>query len=257
MDYLIICLASLAVSGLTLFSGFGLGTVLAPVMAIFFPVEMAVAMTAVVHFTNNLFKLAMFGRAASFQVVIRFGIPAFVASLAGAWILVRVSDMQPLFRYFLFGLQMEVYPVKLLVGLLIAFFAVLELRPEKASRQYPLAWLPIGGVISGFFGGLSGNQGAFRSAFLLGTGLGKEAFIATGVVLACLVDASRLTVYAGMAGSEIISGNLGLIVTATLSAFLGAFIGARVLKKITIKTVRVLVGIMLLGLAAALCLGVI
>ena len=257
MDYFVICLASLAVSGLTLFSGFGLGTVLAPVMAIFFPIEAAVAMTAVVHFANNLFKLAMFGRAANIQVVIRFGLPALLASLAGAWLLVRVSDMEPLFRYLLFGRQMEVSPVKLLVGMLIAFFALLELRTKKSSKPYPPSWLPVGGIVSGFFGGLSGNQGAFRSAFLLGAGLTKETFIATGVVLACLVDASRLTIYAGMAGSEMISGNLGLIVTATLSAFLGAFIGARVLKKITIKTVRVLVGIMLLGLAAALCLGVI
>jgi hypothetical protein len=257
LDYFVICLASLAVSGLTLFSGFGLGTVLGPVMAIFFPVETAVAMAAVVHFANNLLKLAMFRRAANFQVVIRFGIPALLASLAGAWLLVRVSDMQPLFRYFLFGQQMEISPVKLLMGLLIAIFAVLELRPGEGSKTYPPSWLPLGGVVSGFFGGLSGNQGAFRSAFLLGAGLAKEAFIATGVVLACLVDASRLTIYAGMAGSEMISGNLGLLVTASLSAFFGVFIGARVLKKITIKTVRMLVGIMLLGLAAALCLGVI
>ncbi|WP_089273391.1 sulfite exporter TauE/SafE family protein [Humidesulfovibrio mexicanus] len=257
MDYLVICLASLAVSGLTLFSGFRLGTVLAPVMAVFFPVETAVAMTAVVHFANNLLKLAMFRRAASLQVVLRFGIPALLASLAGAWLLVRISDMQPLLRYFLLGRQLEVAPVKLLVGLLIAIFAVLEFRPGKGSKPYPPSSLPLGGVLSGFFGGLSGNQGAFRSAFLLGAGLDKEAFIATGVVLACLVDASRLTVYAAMAGSVMISGNLGLVVTATLSAFLGVFIGARVLKKVTIKTVRLLVGSLLLGLAAALCLGLV
>lgn len=257
MDYLVICLASLAVSGLTLFSGFGLGTVLAPVMAVFFPVETAVAMTAVVHFANNLLKLAMFRRAANLQVVLRFGIPALVASLAGAWLLVRVADMQPLFRYLLLGRQLEVAPVKLLVGLLIAAFAVLELRPGKDPKPYPPSWLPLGGALSGFFGGLSGNQGAFRSAFLLGAGLAKESFIATGVVLACLVDASRLTVYAAMAGSEMLSANLGLVVTATLSAFLGVFIGARVLKKITIRTVRMLVGGMLLGLAAALCLGLV
>lgn len=48
VEYAVICLASLAVSGLTLFSGFGLGTVLTPVMAIFFPTETAVAVTAVV-----------------------------------------------------------------------------------------------------------------------------------------------------------------------------------------------------------------
>lgn len=257
MEYLIICLVSLAASGLTLFSGFGLGTVLTPVMAIFFPVETAVAMTALVHFANNLFKLALFGRAASLPVVLRFGVTAFLASFAGAWVLVRVAGAPALFSYTLLGHALTVSPVKLLVGLLIAFFAVKELGKKQGGKPYPTSWLPLGGLISGFFGGLSGNQGAFRASFLLGAGLAKESFIATGVVLACIVDASRLVVYGGLAGHEMAAGNAGLIVTATLSAFLGAFVGARLLKKITLQAVRSLVGCMLLGLAAALCLGII
>lgn len=48
--------------------------------------------------------------------------------------------------------------------------------------MFPPHWLPLGGLLSGFFGGLSGNQGALRSAFLLKAGLSKEAFIATGTV---------------------------------------------------------------------------
>lgn len=46
--------------------------------------------------------------------------------------------------------------------------------------------------MSGFFGGLSGNQGAFRSAFLIKAGLSKDAYIATGVVAAVIVDLTRL-----------------------------------------------------------------
>ena len=256
MEYLVICLASLAVSGLTLFSGFGLGTVLTPVMALFFPVEIAVALTAVVHFANNLFKLALFGRAADWKVTLRFGVPALLASLAGAWVLVRLAHLEPWFTWSLMGRAMDVTPVKLLLGVLIAYFALRELRPRRQSRPYPASWLPLGGLVSGFFGGLSGNQGAFRSAFLLGAGLTKEAFIATGVVLACVVDVSRLAIYAGLAGSEMVSGNAGLLVAATLSAFLGAFFGGKLLKKMTIDTVRRLVGIMLLTLAAGLVLGV-
>jgi hypothetical protein len=143
-----------------------------------------------------------------------------------------------------------------LVGVLIVFFAVQELRGGK-KQAIPAAWLPLGGVVSGFFGGLSGNQGAFRSAFLLGAGLGKESFIATGVVLACVVDVTRLGVYAGMAGSHLITDNAGLVVAATLSAFLGVHVSRKVLKKMTIQTVRVLVGVMLLVLGAGLALGVI
>ena len=256
MEYIVICLASLAVSGLTLFSGFGLGTVLTPVMAIFFPIETAVAVTAVVHFANNLFKLALFGRQADWNVSLRFGLPALGASFAGAWVLVKVAALEPLFSYSVIGAELLVTPVKLLVGLLIVFFAVQELRGGK-KQAIPAAWLPLGGVVSGFFGGLSGNQGAFRSAFLLGAGLGKDAFIATGVVLACIVDITRLGVYAGMAGSQMIIDNTGLVVAASLSAFLGVHFSRKVLKKMTIQTVRVLVGVMLLLLGGGLAIGLI
>ena len=59
MELAIICLATFIASGLTLFSGFGLGTLLMPVVAVFFPLEVAIAMTAVVHLANNLFKLLL------------------------------------------------------------------------------------------------------------------------------------------------------------------------------------------------------
>jgi hypothetical protein len=256
MEYVIICLASLAVSGLTLFSGFGLGTVLTPVMAIFFPIETAVAVTAVVHFANNLFKLTLFGSQADRGVSLRFGLPALAASFVGAWTLVKVAGLEPLFSYSMFGAEFFVTPVKLLVGVLIVFFAVQELRGGKRN-PIPAAWLPLGGVVSGFFGGLSGNQGAFRSAFLLGAGLGKEAFIATGVVLACVVDVTRLGVYAGMAGSHLVTDNAGLVLAATLSAFLGVHVSRKALKKITIRTVRMLVGVMLLVLGGGLVAGIV
>jgi uncharacterized membrane protein YfcA len=44
---------------LTFFSGFGLGTLMLPVMALFFPVDLAVIATAIVHLANNLFKFGL------------------------------------------------------------------------------------------------------------------------------------------------------------------------------------------------------
>ena len=87
MEYLIVCLAALFASGLTLFSGFGLGTILTPVFALFFPVTTAVAMTAIVHLANNLFKIGLVGRDADWPVVLRFGLPAALA--AGGRVTVR------------------------------------------------------------------------------------------------------------------------------------------------------------------------
>ena len=99
MEYIIICLAALVSSGLTLFSGFGLGTILMPVFAVFFPVEVAIALTAIVHFLNNLFKLALLGRHADGAAVLKFGLPAFVASFLGARLLLLLSDLTPLAAY--------------------------------------------------------------------------------------------------------------------------------------------------------------
>ena len=81
MDFIIVAVVALCVSGLTLYSGFGLGTLLMPVFALFFPVETAVAATAAVQGANNVFKVALVGRHADRSLVLRFGLPAIVAAL--------------------------------------------------------------------------------------------------------------------------------------------------------------------------------
>ena len=50
----VVCGFALLASGLTFFSGFGLGTLLLPAFAPFFPVDRAIALTAAVHFLNGL-----------------------------------------------------------------------------------------------------------------------------------------------------------------------------------------------------------
>jgi len=57
MEYAVVSIAALIVSVLALYSGFGLGTLLIPVFAIFFPVPVAVTSTAVVHLANNIFRV--------------------------------------------------------------------------------------------------------------------------------------------------------------------------------------------------------
>jgi hypothetical protein len=99
MSYLLICLTALFVSGLTLFSGFGLGTLLMPVFALFFPVGVAVAATAVVHLANNIFKAFLVGRQADLRVLLNFALPGSVAAVAGAWLLTSLSQATSLFEY--------------------------------------------------------------------------------------------------------------------------------------------------------------
>lgn len=257
MNYFIICLVALLGSGLTLFSGFGLGTLLVPVFAIFFPIEIAIALTAIVHFLNNLFKLALLGKNASKEIILKFGIPSIVAAFAGAYCLTLLTHTQPLLTYQIVNHSFEITPVKLTIAILLIVFALFDIIPKLANLQFDKKYLPLGGLLSGFFGGLSGNQGALRTAFLIRANLTKETFIATGVVIACMIDISRLTVYAKQIISIGDQFNYTLIIAATLSAFAGAYIGNRLLKKITIKTVQYIVATMLFVFALLLGLGII
>ncbi|HSV89266.1 MAG TPA: sulfite exporter TauE/SafE family protein [Bacteroidales bacterium] len=257
LEVLIISLAAFFTALLTFFSGFGLGTILAPVFAIFFPVEIAIALTAVVHFANNLFKGALVGRNANIGVLIRFGLPAVAASFAGAWLLIQVAALKPLWQYNLWGGTFEITPVKLLVAVILIFFSLFEILPAAQRLHAGRDKMIFGGLLSGFFGGLSGMQGAIRSAFLVKCGLSKEAYIGTGVLIACMVDFSRLVVYTTHFAAINLQENIPLLVSACLSAFLGAFIGSKALKKVTFRSIQLLVGIMLIVISIALGAGII
>ena len=256
MDMLLIAATALLASCLTFFSGFGLGTLLMPVIALFFPVDIAIGITALVHLANNLFKLGIVGLRANWSVVLRFGVPALCAAFGGALVLDALSHMQPLLEYGIAGRQFQLMPVKLVVGLLIILFVLLELSPRRKNLAFNRKWLPAGGVVSGFFGGLSGNQGALRSMFLLKAGLDSSQYIATGVVIAVLVDLSRLSVYGWSITQPGVFDDWRLLLVATLSAFAGALAGRLLLQKVTIQHIRQLVSVLLAMVGCGLILGV-
>jgi uncharacterized membrane protein YfcA len=254
MNYIVICTVALVASGLTFFSGFGLGTLLLPAFALFFPISDAVALTAVVHSLNGFFKLALVGHNANRGIVLRFGLPAVLASFAGAWVLLWLSGIPPVFSYEAFGHSWAVLPVKLVIGSLLLVFGALE-----AMRFSELSFGPqlivVGGFLSGFFGGISGMQGALRSAFLIRAGLTKEEFIGTGVVVASLIDISRIGVYFKSASHW--NGRLDywLLAAAVLSAFAGTALGNKFIKKMMLAGVQKIVAAMLVAVAVGLIAG--
>ncbi len=130
IEYEVICTVAIVVSALTLFSGFGLGTLLMPAFALFFPINVAVAATAVVHLVNNLFKVALVTKHASMRVVIRFAVPAAIFAALGAIALGYLSEKGPLVRYSVGGRNFEITTVKLVIAALIATVSLLDLLPR-------------------------------------------------------------------------------------------------------------------------------
>ena len=110
-----------------------------------------------------------------------------------------------------------------MLGVLIAGFARLEVSKRAEALAFGRRSLPLGGALSGCLGGLSGRQGALRSAFLPRLGLSKQAFIGTSVV----------------------------------SAWLGSLTGARLVRSVTLRALQLIVAAMLLLVAALLAAGII
>ncbi len=151
-SFLIVGIIAFLAAGLTMYSGFGLGTMMLPVFALFFPAEVAVVATAMVHGANNMFKVSLLGRHADREVVLKFGLPAIAAAVLGAlalgWVARSDSSITVVINDEAFS---EITPVKLIIGLAMMGFALFELLPRFRSLEFDRRYLPLGGLLSGFF----------------------------------------------------------------------------------------------------------
>ena len=257
MEYFIVGIVAFFASLLSFFSGFGLGTLLMPAFALFLPIDEAISLTAVVHFLNNIVKFLLTRKEVNKSVFVRFGVPAIPAAFLGAYLLIYLSDMQQSFSLTIMGHPLIITPVNMIIGSLLVFFAVVDLSKRMQSLTVKKDWLWVGGLLSGFFGGLSGHQGAFRSLFLINSGLTKEGFVATSIAIALIVDIIRMSLYATNYLKTGLDEHFSILLVAFLTAFAGAIGGRILLKKVTIHSIRILVAILLVIIGLGLLLGII
>ncbi len=256
MDLILPCVVALLASILTFFSGFGLGTLLLPAFALIVPIQDAILLTALVHMLNNLFKLVLIGKQVAFDLALKFSLFTIPASLLGSYALDYLDEINPIKIYRLGAELHEITFIKLIIGIFMIVFAGFEIIPRWKAFQFPTKLLPIGAVLSGFFGGLSGHQGALRSAFLVRSGLSKEAFIATGVVIALVIDFTRIPYYLFSFDQSLNNQEAMLWILPTLFAFVGAYFGNRLLKKVQMGFVQTLVAVFLIAIALLLISGI-
>ena len=258
MDTAIIILIGAALCGsfLSFFCGFGLGTLLLPAFLLILPAPAAIAASAIVHMTNNLFKLYLLGRHANTSLLRSFGLWSVVGAFTGAGVLGYLGGWNIEYSYSFLGWSAKMTLLNTVLGVVIIGFSWFEL---SAAAERGIAMkrntLAAGGLISGFFGGLSGHQGALRSAFLMRAGLSKEAFMGTRVVCACLVDLTRITVYSSDIGSSWQDIRWVHCIVAIIAAIAGAWLGNRYLKKIELPLLNRMVSIALILFGIKLILG--
>ena len=221
MDQILIYLTAFFAATLALLSGFGLGTILTPVFLLFYEPKIAIFLVAIVHLLNNLLKFSIFREHVDFEILKRFGVLALIGAFIGAFGQAYVANIW----------------LKKLIGNVLIYLGLQEWFPKQSQFRFPKSFDPLGGFLSGLIGGLVGNQGAIRSAFLLNYKISKETFIATGVVIACVIDMARIPVY-WISYGEAVSESWKPLLILVLVTFAGTFLGTALLKRFSISGFR-------------------
>ena len=253
LPYFILALVAMLASFATFFSGFGLGTLLLPVFALFFDIEIAILATALVHFSAGIFKFLLTMRSINVSILIRFGITAILGAYIGSFLVSKLSHDLIIYNYEFSNFNFKVELINFIIGFLMVLFALIELLPTLKTITFNKKYLPLGGFISGFFGGFSGHQGALRSAFLSKTKIENHVFIATSVSIALLIDIVRVNSYFQNSNLEKLPGLM--IGVGVFFALTGTFFGKRYFDKRQNINIRLIVSIFLFLIGVAMILG--
>lgn len=232
IQYLVLVPVTLATSIITLFAGFGVGTIMMPVMALFFDVKVAIFLAAIVHFFNNVSRLVLYRSEINWQIIKRFGVVSVIGAFIGSFAQIYLDSNW----------------LKTGVGLFLVIYSILTLAPGKVNLQFPRSIDFAGGFLSGLVGGLIGNQGAIRSVYLLRYGLQKQELVVTAALIAVIIDSTRIPVYA-YSNFQYLQDNILLLSTVVASAILGTVAGSRLLPKVSYDLFKriILIGVLILG----------
>jgi uncharacterized membrane protein YfcA len=233
MQTILLCLLTLAASGIGTATGFGTSTVMIPVLTLFIPMPIALLFVGIVHLCGDVWKVLLFMRGLDWKLILGFGLSGIAASFLGASL----------------SLNSQGLPLKrILGGFLILYVACLFLKREWALPKKNSTAI-CGGLLSGIFAGFFGVGGAVRGAFLTAFNLPKEVYIFTSGLIALFIDVTRVSRYL-WGGIRLEQHLLLALVICIPSSFVGAYVAKRFLDRLPQKNFRVFVGVFL-GLVGA------
>ena len=219
-------------------AGFGVGSVLTPVIAAATGTKLAVAAVSIPHAIGTSIRFWRFRREVDWAVVRSFGLTSAAGGLTGAllntWATSRALEL-------VFGSLLVLAGASQVTG-----------YTKRWRLVGALAWL--GGALSGFFGGLVGNQGGIRTAAMLGFDVSKRQFVATTTAVALLIDMARVPIYLAVESAQI-AGMWPTLALATAGVVVGTLFGEKLLARVPEQRFRMVIGVLLLFLGASFLIG--
>jgi len=233
-DVLVIIVALLA-GAIAAVTGFGIGSLLTPMLALQVDTRLAVAAVSVPHVAGTALRFWLRRGGVDRRVFWNFGLASAAGGLAGALLQQWASN-----RW-----------LTAVFGILLLFASASELTGLARRMRFHGAVAWIAGALSGFLGGLVGNQGGIRSAALLGFDLPKASFVATATAVALVVDGARMPIYLAIQHEEL-APLWPWMALATAGVMIGTMGGNRVLTRIPEVWFRRVLALMLAVLGSAM-----
>jgi uncharacterized protein len=233
LTLLLIAVVAMLAGAVASVTGFGVGSLLTPLVGLQTGIKLAVAAVAIPHLAATVLRLWMVRKHVDMRVLWSFGLMSAVGGLAGAFLHTFVES-----------------PALTAVFADLLIFAGVTGLAGLADRVRLKGWTAwVAGAVSGLLGGLVGNQGGIRSAALLGFDLPKRAFVATATAVALMVDGARTPIYLATQGREIFNA-WPFVAVATAGVLVGTALGERILRRVPETAFRRIVSaiILVLGL---------
>ena len=229
---IIAALGAFIAAALTVPAGFGLSTILTPFVLLLMSPHEAVAVVAVVHGAHNAAKCWSMWDSVDLSAFRHYGVWLVAGAVLGAILQNQVSQE----------------PLLIIIGTFLIVLPILSLSERWTGYKIPEANDQIGGLGSGFLGGLSGHQGALRAMFLTRRIPDKMAYAATASILALCVDLSRIPVYLIFRPEELLA-HAQITLVLVVSAITGVRVGKRWLKSLKSSWIQngVMIGIVASG----------
>jgi uncharacterized membrane protein YfcA len=233
----VIAVAATLAGAIASVGGFGIGSILTPLLAIRVGTKLAVAGVSIPHLIATALRFARMGEHVDKRVFMSFGITSAAGGLLGAVLHARFSSAV----------------LSYVLGALLVFAGTMGITglSKRMRLEGSLAW--IAGALSGAFGGLVGNQGGIRSAAMLGMRVCKESFVATATAIALVVDVARMPVYAVIQGKQVLD-IWPVLLLAIIGVVVGTLAGERILRRIPEPLFRQVVSVIILALGVGLLL---
>ena len=209
-------------------AGFGIGSLLTPLLAVRFGTETAVAAVAVPHAIATAFRYVRLRHAVAWEVVRSFGLLSAVGGLAGALLYTRLTSRA----------------LTVILGLLLIATAFTGLVGPTSRMSLPKPVVGAMGLASGFFGGIAGNQGGLRAAAMMSFALPAAAFVATSTAIGLMVDAARMPIYVWRSWGMLLP-LATLIAVATAGVVIGTLAGERLLLGLSPSQFRRIVSVLI------------